>query len=133
MKICAYYRCNHSLPIDANPRRIYCSHKCKNTVMVARRRIKLKQLAFEYMGKYCKDCGYANNIYMEVFEFHHLEGNKDFGISQQGHTYAWERVRKELDKCVMLCCRCHRIRHAKERAKEVKLWPRRGSNPHLSD
>ena len=37
---------------------------------------------------------------------------KNFGIAAKGYTYAWKRVRKELDKCVLLCANCHREFHA---------------------
>ena len=38
---------------------------------------------------------------------------KDFSLSVEGRSKSWDTVRKELDKCVMLCANCHRIRHEK--------------------
>jgi len=27
------------------------------------------------------------------------------------HGYAWERIQKEIEKCIPLCCNCHRLEH----------------------
>jgi predicted HNH restriction endonuclease len=68
-----------------------------------------KQKAVEYLGGRCKICGY--NKHYKVLEFHHLEpSQKDFSISM-GHAWSFERIRKELDKCVCLCPNCHREVH----------------------
>jgi predicted HNH restriction endonuclease len=49
---------------------------------------------------------------MQVLEFHHLKSNaKDFGISAKGYCRSWNKVRSELDKCVLLCANCHREVH----------------------
>ena len=40
--------------------------------------------------------------------FHHLDpAQKDFGLSVRGLTRSWEKMRAELDKCVLLCANCH--------------------------
>jgi len=45
----------------------------------------------------------------------HLDPNeKDFGISAKGYTRAWEKVKEELDKCIMVCANCHREIHSEE-------------------
>ena len=50
---------------------------------------------------------------MEALEFHHLTSTKkDFGISSKGYTRSWEKIRAELDKCVLLCANCHREVHS---------------------
>lgn len=67
-------------------------------------------MAIEYKGSCCGVCGYdrCNG----ALEFHHLDPNeKDFGISHKGYTRSWEKVKTELDKCVMLCANCHREVH----------------------
>ena len=49
---------------------------------------------------------------MDALQFHHLDPNKkDFAISKVG-AWAWHRLVKELDKCVLLCNRCHTEVHA---------------------
>lgn len=45
-------------------------------------------------------------------DFHHRDPNqKDFGIGT-GHTRAWEKVKAELDKCILVCRNCHGEIHA---------------------
>ena len=67
-------------------------------------------MAIEYKGGRCQICGY--NRCMEAMEFHHFSSSgKDFGISEKGYTRSWEKVKEELDKCVMLCANCHREVH----------------------
>lgn len=78
----------------------------RNIEAVQRRRKKVKQLSIEYKGGCCEKCGY--NKCSRALEFHHLDPNeKDFGISHKGHTRSWEKVKKELDKCIMVCANCH--------------------------
>ncbi len=76
---------------------------------VTRRRKRVRQMALEHKGAKCEICGYRRCP--EALEFHHRSGKKDFGISQKGYTRSWERVRAELNKCVLVCANCHREIH----------------------
>lgn len=76
---------------------------------VAKRRKKVRDMAVEYKGGKCMFCGYAK--YAGALDFHHLT-DKHFGISQDGCTRSWDRVKQELDKCVLVCANCHREIHA---------------------
>lgn len=83
--------------------------KCR-TEAVQRRRAKVKELAVEYKGGKCERCGYCKSL--KALEFHHLDpSQKDFGIGHKGETRSWERVRVELDKCILVCANCHREIH----------------------
>lgn len=78
---------------------------------VIKRRKQLRARACEYKGGKCQLCGY--NRSMEALEFHHLDPQKkDFGISSSGITRSWEKVGKEIDKCILVCANCHRELHA---------------------
>jgi hypothetical protein len=78
---------------------------------VQRRREKVRQMAVSHKGGRCQVCGYDQCI--EALEFHHLDpAQKDFGISHKGYTRSWERVKEEVDKCILLCANCHREFHA---------------------
>ncbi len=74
---------------------------------VTKRRRKVKAMSIEYKGGKCLLCGY--NKFQGALELHHIESkNKSFGIGDKGYTRSWERVKTELDKCVLLCANCHR-------------------------
>lgn len=78
---------------------------------VRKRRVKLKVMALEYMGNACSCCGYDRCV--QALEFHHVDDTtKEFGISESGETRSWERIKQELDKCVLVCSNCHKEIHA---------------------
>ena len=78
---------------------------------VAKRRKKIRHMAIDYLGGKCLTCGYDKCS--AALDFHHIdERTKSFGLSQDGMTRSWERTKKELDKCVLLCANCHREYHA---------------------
>ena len=64
----------------------------------------VKQRAVEYKGGKCLLCGYSRSPWALVF--HHVDpSQKDFSISSR--SVSWDRVKNELDKCVLLCQNCH--------------------------
>lgn len=64
------------------------------------------------LSKGCSICGY--NKCAEALEFHH-NGDKDFGIARSISTHRkFEGIKKEMDKCIILCSNCYRELHAKE-------------------
>lgn len=68
-----------------------------------------KQKAVDYKGNKCFDCGqsFPNCVY----DFHHINPNtKDMNPSDIVRL-GFEKAKTELDKCVMLCANCHRLRH----------------------
>lgn len=87
----------------------FCSRKCKNKFYVDKRRKELKIKAIEYKGGKCEICNY--NSCIAALDFHHVDpSQKEFRISN-GNTYNWEKIKKELDKCELLCANCHRQVH----------------------
>jgi hypothetical protein len=73
------------------------------------RRRQIKQKCIEYLGEKCVDCGLKTEKSV-VYDFHHLDPTKkDFTIGKNTKTF--ESLRNELDKCVLLCAICHRMRH----------------------
>jgi len=84
--------------------------KLCNSCMVNTRRFELKKRAVEYKGGKCILCDY--NKCLEGLSFHHRNpSEKDFNISGS-HCRKWEDIRNELDKCELLCERCHIEVHA---------------------
>lgn len=77
---------------------------------VSERRRKLKQMLVEYKGGKCVICGYDG--YPGAFDLHHKgDSPKSFGLSMNGITRSWEKIKAEADKCVLLCANCHREVH----------------------
>ena len=84
--------------------------KQKTAIIVSERRRKLKDMAIKYKGGKCEKCGY--NKCNGALDFHHLNPlEKDFSISSTGTTKSFERITKELDKCILVCANCHREIH----------------------
>lgn len=86
--------------------------RCKSCAVeaVQKRRDKVKQMSIVYKGSSCSICGYDKCI--DALEFHHIDPSmKDFGISEKGYTRAWNIVKDELDKCILVCANCHRELH----------------------
>jgi len=66
----------------------------------------------------CLKCGESRNW---LLDFHHKDPNqKDFQISQ-GERYGWEKVKKEIEKCIVLCSNCHRDFHYQEKEKQITI------------
>lgn len=70
---------------------------------------KKKQKAVNYLGGVCKECGYHKCL--AALEFHHLDPNeKDLDPSRILNR-SWEKIKLELDKCILLCSNCHKEIH----------------------
>jgi len=115
MKNCK--RCGNTKPISEFYKRrgkdgnsVYCKPCSKEQTIYRQREFKVK--CVEYKGGKCEKCGYDK--YFGALEFHHIEpGKKDFSISNAKLTTFSDIVKKELDKCLILCANCHREEHAK--------------------
>lgn len=78
---------------------------------VAKRRKKIKAMAVEYKGGKCMICSYDKCV--DALDFHHIDPKtKEFGLGLGGLTRSWERVKKEANKCALICANCHREVHA---------------------
>ena len=69
----------------------------------------LKLRAIEYRGGKCEECGYDKC--RAALAFHHVD-NKDMEINKLIRaSAAWDSIVIELDKCKLLCNRCHMEKH----------------------
>ena len=92
-------------------KRIYQDRRDYLIEAVRKRRRKVREMALQHKGGRCQLCHYDKC--KDALEFHHVENSgKDFGISDKGYTRSWEKIREELDKCILLCANCHREVHA---------------------
>lgn len=83
---------------------------CRAVYQTDRRR-GIKLSAIEYKGGVCKDCLVkATSDNQVIFDFHHLDPTQK-EISFGKISQSLEKIKPELDKCVLLCANCHRLRH----------------------
>lgn len=83
----------------------YCSTHCQGY----KRGVRRKELV-EHLGAKCSMC--QNEFPYYVYDFHHEDpSQKDFEVSDRVAGYTLDILYKEVDKCVLLCSNCHRIRH----------------------
>ena len=88
-------------------KRTYADRREELIRAVAKRRRKIKTLSILYKGGKCQICGYSK--YQGGLDLHHMNPKeKEFAISDKGYTRSWEKVRAELDKCILVCANCHR-------------------------
>lgn len=130
-------KCGHSLPLSSfskdkgkkdglysyckqcskNVRRKAYLKSCENPEQVKisnlrqnETRRKNKRLAVEYMGDECLDC--KQQFPDSVYDFHHKDtSSKEINPSVVLKLKDMGKIMKELNKCVLLCSNCHRIRH----------------------
>ena len=76
-----------------------------------KRGFKRKLEMIEFLGGCCSKCGYNNNL--SALDFHHLDpSKKEFNLdSRKIANSSLESIKKELDKCILLCANCHREEH----------------------
>jgi len=75
-------------------------------------RKRTKKRMIDAMGGKCVCCGYYEC--QEAMVFHHFDPTKkEIGFGKtMSHPVKWERIVKELRKCVLVCNRCHSEIHA---------------------
>lgn len=99
------YRKKHPETIKA------IAKKCKEKYNA--NQLKMKQELMEHIGQTkCKDCGYSD---IRALSFHHINPKeKEFNISKGfTHSYGFDLLKKEAEKCDILCMNCHCIKHRK--------------------
>lgn len=86
----------------------YCK-VCENQKTIDRMRI-FKIKCVEYKGGCCNLCGYDK--YIGALEFHHINSEtKEYNISRSRFYTFDDKIKKELDKCELLCSNCHKEVH----------------------
>ncbi len=116
-KFCS--RCKKDCPIEefyqrrGNPHGgVYCK-SCTSDQTLERMQ-NLKRQMVQYKGGECVRCGYKK--YFGALEFHHLNpSEKDFNPSSLKRYRFDDRIKNELDKCILVCSNCHREIHHENR------------------
>lgn len=99
---------------ETDPAKFYGKKKqicgrCDNHYTVERTRRTAARARAE-MGNRCLLCGY--DTYHVALVLHHLDpATKDPNFSRM-KLWSWERVEREMQKCILLCANCHAGVHA---------------------
>lgn len=81
-----------------------------NSCLQKKRRHEKKLELIKIAGGKCEVCGYSKCL--KALEFHHVdESKKCFGLTETNLHLSWKKILKELKKCILICCRCHREIH----------------------
>lgn len=74
-----------------------------------KRRAEKKSRAVEYKGGRCMKCGY--NKSHSALDFHHEDPSQKDADFTTMKNWSWERIKEEIDKCILVCANCHREIH----------------------
>jgi len=91
----------------------------KNNPEIRRQNHKVK---LEYVQNYkifkgCQFCGYNKDA--KFLGFHHPDDNKEFNVSEAvADGMSLKKIKKEIEKCIILCGKCHAKLHWELRNKE---------------
>ena len=84
------------------------------------RRLKIREWYNNYKSKLkCCECGYDR--YPRALEFHHIEHNKSFTVSDMTNGHSIKSILKEIKKCIVLCVRCHAEFHSSDKDKKETI------------
>lgn len=82
----------------------------KTVIRLGNLRKNNRQLLINLKGGKCIKCGYNRCIF--ALDFHHRDPlNKQFNLSSINLSKNLEVLKKEVDKCDVLCSNCHRELH----------------------
>jgi hypothetical protein len=99
-------------------RKTNCTGYCRKCISrrTTERQRNMKKTMIEYKGGRCQNpnCstpgGYNRSI--NGLDFHHIDpAKKEFDLSQMRLSKMNEKIKDELDKCLLLCANCHREVH----------------------
>ena len=89
----------------------YC--KLCNSEYHKNRLINIKRKMVKYKGDKCDECGIEHNqMNYAIFDFHHLDPTKKDSKFKNIKHRSWDIIKKEIEKCVLVCSNCHRLIHS---------------------
>lgn len=92
--------------------------KCKKCMVEYdyQKRHRIKEKLVEYKGGKCEICGY--NKCLNALDFHHRNPEeKEFALNTANYNKSLDILKKEVDKCILVCATCHREIHFEENEK----------------
>jgi len=95
--------------------------KKKNKLILSKKRIDdiTEKICLLLLNKKCIDCGQSD---IRALDFDHQENKTNNIGNLTSIKWSWERVQEEIEKCVVRCANCHRIKTHKERKTRKYLF-----------
>jgi len=103
----------------------YRRKKCRDCYRLVKK--KYRDRKSNWLKRYkeslaCSSCGYSKNTHdnfsHRALEFHHHNDDKEFNVSEGVFIgYSQEKIIKEINKCTVLCSRCHAEKHDNQNDK----------------
>ena len=104
--------------------KFYLKRKCKNRInnSARQKQVNRKQTLVDYKGGECSASGCTYNKSLRALDFHHVnDAEKSYSISEGiQNNYDMEELKKEADKCILLCSNHHAELHYKDHQKFMK-------------
>ena len=124
-KICT--KCGKELPIDqfnwrdkkAGTRRSECKY-CHSSFM--KQKYQEKRQTIEVLKSECS-CAKCGDTRGYVLDYHHIDPTqKEEKISRMiSNNYTLDKVKQEIDKCIVLCANCHREFHYLNNERQITI------------
>jgi hypothetical protein len=89
----------------------YERHKTKRSALIRARKAAMNEYIQSIKNEMCcADCGQRHPA---TLHFHHLNSeDKLFNIGEAVRKgFGPDKIKKEIEKCIVLCANCHAIRH----------------------
>ena len=99
----------------------YPKNKEKHISYVRRNKNRVAEFIEEYKrARSCVDCGFSGRDFPYVLDFDHVDNSavKKFNIGSWSHTVlSIEAIKREIEKCELVCANCHRKRTFSEKPR----------------
>ena len=109
VKVYKCTKCGETNPDNFTKGRYTECKKCRaryNTYKGDKNRIK----AIQYLGGKCKCCGYDK--FPCSLDIHHKDPLQKDPNFKHKRGWSWDRLKEELEKCILLCRNCHTAFHS---------------------
>lgn len=90
----------------------------KNIIRQRAQALRVRNREYVENFKKGKQCIYCGEDRLPCLEFHHKFEKTDVVISLCYRGFSLERIQEEIDKCDIVCRKCHRLKHPQPRKYE---------------
>ena len=101
-------KCGETDPTKFYPKRKYLCARC-HVLQCTELGRRTRDKALELLGGRCVLCGFKK--YLSSLDIHHLDPSKKDPAFRWMRSWSWERLKRELVGCVLLCKNCHAALH----------------------